>query len=303
MFPNAAYVTLLTQNSYLAGALVLHHGLKTVQSKYPLVVLVTPQLSQEARDVLVKQGIQMREILSLQPREGVHNLSEADARFKDTWTKLRAFELAEFERVVLLDSDMIVKGNMDDLMDLALGTDEIGAVHACACNPRKFPHYPADWVPENCAFTAVTSPMAPPPTPCDTPRPYGLLNSGLVVLNPSVELAKEVYDFLQTDERVSKYRFPDQDLLADVFKGRWKALPWYYNALRTLRNIHLSLWDDDIARCVHYILPEKPWETRESKDFAVVNSWWWDQYNEVAEQLQVEDAEGWQLVSAAVAAG
>jgi hypothetical protein len=84
-----AYVTLLTKTSYLPGVLVLHHGLRVVESKHPLVVMVTPSLPRSARDVLRKQGITLREVEMLQPREGVHVLAEHDVRFGDTWTKLR----------------------------------------------------------------------------------------------------------------------------------------------------------------------------------------------------------------------
>jgi hypothetical protein len=41
---------------------------------------------------------------------------------------------------------MIILKNMDELIDnLGLPSDWIAASHACACNPRKFKHYPADW--------------------------------------------------------------------------------------------------------------------------------------------------------------
>ena len=46
-------------------------------------------------------------------------------------------------------------------------------------------------IPENCAHTSVKRPEAltnPPQITADSPRPYGLLNSGLVVVNPSLEL-------------------------------------------------------------------------------------------------------------------
>lgn len=49
------------------------------------------------------------------------------------------------QRVVLLDSDMVVRRNMDELMELDLPPGWIAAAHACACNPRKLPHYPKDW--------------------------------------------------------------------------------------------------------------------------------------------------------------
>jgi hypothetical protein len=83
-----AYVTLLTNTAYLPGALVLDYGLRAAGSKYPLVVMVTPSLPDAARAVLHKRGILMRKVDSLHPPEK-HVLSAHDARFTDTWTKLR----------------------------------------------------------------------------------------------------------------------------------------------------------------------------------------------------------------------
>jgi len=114
MTKKAAYTTLLTRTSYLPGLLVLWHGLKRVDSQYPLVVMVTPDLPQVARDILLRYNIPMFEINTLLPAEDRHNVAEHDARFKDTWTKLRfetflgwrstsfiffhrAFELVDFE--------------------------------------------------------------------------------------------------------------------------------------------------------------------------------------------------------------
>jgi hypothetical protein len=84
----AAYLTLLTNDSYLPGALTLHYSLKSVQSRYPLVVLITPSLSQGTKDALIRCNVQFREIQPLQP-EGGHVLSDHDERFADTWSKLR----------------------------------------------------------------------------------------------------------------------------------------------------------------------------------------------------------------------
>ncbi|CAK5264962.1 unnamed protein product [Mycena citricolor] len=193
---------------------------------------------------------------------------------------------------------MLVKRNMDDLMELELPVGGIAACHACACNPRKFPHYPKDWVPENCGFSAVSGPAGAQPVPSDSPRPHNLLNSGTVVLEPSIELAQQMYHFLATDERVPSFSFPDQDLLAAFFHGKWRSINWYYNALRTLRTVHAAIWDDDLVRCVHYILADKPWQVRDSKEFAVVNGWWWEQYEDMSRQL---DSEALALVSSIVA--
>jgi lipopolysaccharide biosynthesis glycosyltransferase len=124
----------------------------------------------------------------------------------------------------------------------------------------------------------------------------------MIVLDPSMDLYRDLVHFLVTDERIATFSFPDQDLLTTVFHDKWVALPWYYNALKTLRNAHSQLWDDDVVRCVHYILTDKPWQSRTSgKDFEVVNGWWWDQFTRLGEEMQVADADGWRLVSTLVA--
>ncbi|KAF8898615.1 nucleotide-diphospho-sugar transferase [Infundibulicybe gibba] len=290
---NGAYVTLLTKSSYLPGTLVLNYGLRSVGSKYPLVVMVTPTLPADARNVLKKQGIPLRDIEPLQPQEGKHALATHDARFADTWTKLRGFELVEYERIVLLDCDMIIRRNMDELMEINLPKDEIAAAHVCACNPRQLKHYPADWIPENCAHTAVTHPKALPPVADEgSPRPYSQLNSGTVVLNPSLELSKDILHFLATHDKI----------------GEWRPLSWFYNALRTLRFIHPNEWSDEEVRCLHYILPDKPWQSRTTapeyeEQLGVVNGWWWEQFDSLAADMNVSDPEGWSLVQSNVGQG
>ncbi|HEV7736057.1 MAG TPA: hypothetical protein VGO47_01630 [Chlamydiales bacterium] len=97
------------------------------------------------------------------------------------------------------------------------GKDWIAACHACACNPRKLPHYPADWIPQNCAYTPLTtindlvpSPVFPKP---DSPRAHGLLNGGVVLLHPSMEIARGLYNFLYKSPLVSKFLFPGKGML------------------------------------------------------------------------------------------
>lgn len=44
-----------------------------------------------------------------------------------------------------MDADMLVRKNMDELMEMDLPDGWIAAAHACACNPLKLTHYPLDW--------------------------------------------------------------------------------------------------------------------------------------------------------------
>jgi len=269
--------------------------------------MVTPTLPQETRDILTRKNITLIDVQYLHPPAGRHILATHDVRFKEVWTKLRVFELTQYDRIVLLDADMIVMRRMDELMDLPLAKDEIAAAHVCACNPLRLKHYPADWVPENCAYTPLSHPTgltAPTQITGSSPRPHFLLNSGLVVLSPSTELAQAIYEHLDTSPLLPNWSFADQDLLSDFFKGGWKPLPWCYNALKTLMIIHAPLWRDEEVRCLHYILAVKPWHARvpkEGGEFDKSHQWWWDRLESLGTEMKDTDMEGWKVVIANVA--
>lgn len=137
--------------------------------------------------------------------------------------------------------------------------------------------------------TALTNPTQILP---DSPRPYGLLNGGTVVLEPSADAMSDLINFLSTSPLVPTFRFPDQDLLAAFYVGRWKPLPWCYNALKTLRKIHQPLWRDDEIRCLHYILAVKPWQTKTVNEWEKeMHQWWWDRYRLLEDRLSQEGDE------------
>ena len=123
------------------------------------------------------------------------------------------------------------------------------------------------------------------------------------MLDTSTDIADDIGRYLQTSDRVATFGFTDQDLLAAYFEGRWKVLPWCYNALKTLREVHKSLWRDDEVRCLHYILHDKPWDTPRGTagEYEVQNVWWWDRYDKLGEDMRVSHPEGWDVVDAHVA--
>jgi len=257
--------------------------------------MATPSLPSEAREALTRQGLEIVTVDFLQPDPNIRTLSDLDERFADTWTKLRAFGLVDFERIVLLDCDMIVMKNMDELFDIDLPDDWIASVHACVCNPMKFTNYPADWIPENCPFTpsehptALTHPTQIEPGCLPT---YELLNSGIVVLKPSEEAMSNLTVFLSTSPLVPTFRFADQDLLSTFYKGRWKPLAWCYNALRTSRKVHQPLWRDEEIRCLHYVLAVKPWHTKVVDEWEKeMYQWWWDRFHLLEDRLSQEGDE------------
>lgn len=286
------WTTLITNTKYLTGLLALDYTLKKTGSKYPLVALYTDTLSEEGHKALDARRIPKLKIKYLLP---VKNKDYSnDPRFYDCWSKLQPFSLYQFEKVVQLDSDMVVLKNMDELFDIELNdTDKVfAASHACVCNPYKYDHYPKDWVKKNCAFTDYHTKLDDHENfiygPDPSKNPLGICNGGLQVVKPSKVLYGKIKNALSNDNL--DYDFADQSLLSDVFKSNWIGISYIYNYLKTLRFIHEDLEFEKVKN-IHYILTPKPWDIspidRDGyKDETNTFQYWWDLNDErlLAEQ-------------------
>ncbi|KAJ6437122.1 glycosyltransferase family 8 [Purpureocillium lavendulum] len=289
--PTTVWTTLITNLEYLPGLLTLAHSLRTAGSAYPLLALYTDSFPAEGLAALAARGIPAQRIPYLLPSTSKDYSN--DPRFYDCWSKLAPFSLTEYARVVQLDSDMLVLANMDELMDLELdeppataaastGRRVFAAGHACVCNPLAKPHYPKDWVPQNCAFTSQHGDPDSAQTVAADPSvgPLGFMNGGLQVVNPSAVLYRQIIDHMEAD--AANMDFADQSLLSDLYRGRWVPLPYIYNALKTLRwpGVHDAIWRDDRVKNLHYILSPKPWDEIDDKGQWTgtdeTHKWWID---------------------------
>jgi inositol 3-alpha-galactosyltransferase len=297
--PRFAYTTLITRASYLAGVVILARTLKKHGSKYPLVVFYTRSLAESAVRALkleaTKSNLILRQCEPLLPRREITTFLIAK-RFEDTWTKLRVFELTDYDTVCYLDADMAIFRSMDDIFDKVsdLPSDWLAANHTCVCNLDGDEWAPVDWTKENCAYTAVNHPEAlihpTPITPQSRPT-YHLLNGGLFVFHPSKQLRDELLHFFNTTDKLSTYQFPDQDFLADYFYNRLRPMGWQYNAIKTMRYWHPNIWRDDEVVCLHYIV-DKPWVRCVGEGGVAgykgldgeTHRWWWDAYDDWEKQ-------------------
>ncbi|KAJ8659939.1 hypothetical protein O0I10_004165 [Lichtheimia ornata] len=268
--PKAAWVVVLTStNNYIKGAIALAQALRMTQSLYPLVVLYTSAVTKRAVQLLKDAGCRVQPINPIHPPGKTRYVFE---RFVETWTKLAVWNLEEYERVVLLDADMLPLQNMDELMmDIALPDEHhIAASHACTCNPQKIKTYPADWIPANCAYTNNA-----------TSKSVDYFNSGLIVFKPSRSKFQEIISHLYRIPDLTSYRFPDQDFLNEIFEHRWIHLPYIYNALKTLAVAHPTMWKFQEVKNIHYILSNKPWDDYEDdKRYSAQYRVWQDVYTE-----------------------
>ena len=188
-----AYFTLLYNDVYLPGALVLAQALRRLW--YPhaqLAVLVGSQVS----DYAISRLHQVFD--HVVPTETISN-SAADApqfqllgrpELERSYTKVHVWRQTQFSRIVFLDADTLPLRNLDGLFS----EDE----------------YPLD----------SSTPIAASP---DIGWP-DIFNSGVFVTLPSVA----IYDTLVGRAKAGlSFDGGDQGLLNEYFEGRWKQLPFY----------------------------------------------------------------------------
>jgi inositol 3-alpha-galactosyltransferase len=131
----AAYVTFLAgTGDYWKGIVGLAKGLRAVNSAYPLVVAVLPDVPEAHRHALLSQGCVVREVQPVYPPESQTRF--AWAYYIINYSKLRIWELVEYERMVYLDADVQVYENIDHLFDLEMG--HLYAVKDCFCEGRTY---------------------------------------------------------------------------------------------------------------------------------------------------------------------
>ena len=111
-----AYATTLCNgDGYVPGVETLGRSLRARGTQVPMVAMVTEDVSKEARGRLSEQGWILREVAPItNPSSAADQLFP---RFDNVFTKLRAWELTDFDKVVFLDADTLVLQNIDELFD------------------------------------------------------------------------------------------------------------------------------------------------------------------------------------------
>lgn len=102
-------------------------------------------------------------------------------------------------------------------------------------------------------------------------------NGGLQVVNPSKAVFDSISKRMANSDSVGDYDFADQSLLSDLFGGRWVALPYTYNALKTMawKETHAVIWRDKEIKNIHYLLSPKPWDEKPGEERYENHKWWW----------------------------
>jgi alpha-N-acetylglucosamine transferase len=92
---------------------LLHDPETKTNTSIPFIVLVTAEVPQSKRDQLTHDGATVLQVEEIQ----FDWIKPGRPRWKHVMDKLHVFELIQFEKILLLDSDIVVTKRLDNLFD------------------------------------------------------------------------------------------------------------------------------------------------------------------------------------------
>lgn len=240
-----AYVTLLSNEAYLGGVIVLQRALKAVGSSHPLYCMLSVSVDKSIEQVLEREGIACLRLTSSAVDYNVNPDGKNMFHWNYTFDKLFVWGLTQFEKVVFLDSDLLVVKNIDHLFL----KEPVSAVIADSSYPGN-EHWKG-------------------------------LNSGLMVLVPDKHMQESMLQAISTV--VKKYRscnkpVGDQDVIQYCLKDWSKCgtlhldegynlfadhLTWYRKHL----GYSLTTDGEKPIYVIHFIGKSKPWQKKTLKEW------------------------------------
>ncbi|KAG2350820.1 nucleotide-diphospho-sugar transferase [Suillus weaverae] len=221
-----AFVTLVTSDSYLPGALAISGALKDVHQtephevKYDTVCMVTPEtldittikLLRKTYDIVI--GV---EVIDQSDLTGLNLLGRPD--LNTVLTKLHVFRLAQYSKVIFLDADVLPLRPLSHLFHL------------------------------DHEFSAVPDVGWP-----------DIFNSGVMVLSPGEDKFTELQELLKTN---GSWDGGDQGILNEWRGGNWNRLSFTYNTTPTAAYTYAPAYErfGSQISVVHFIGPNKPWHS------------------------------------------
>ena len=230
----------------IADVLVLGHSLQRHKCKADRVLLVTRDVLRGPASGMLHLFWQIKEVKHIQVSS--YMLSRCSDRFRYVFTKLLVLELEQYSKVLLLDSDLLVKSNIDELFEHQA---------PAAMFRGNSENVPGDVRPR---FTYYHR---------DGETLKGGINGGVVLLTPSRVVLRQMREAL-LDKHHPCHKpssAPEQDFLTRWFDTSWRPLLSKYNwqlhqllytrSQRELDASRFTMLYDDI-RIIHYSSSPKP---------------------------------------------
>jgi len=200
----------------------------------PLIVLVTKNVSDDKRVRLQKDGAIVVEAEWVDPKWVVTK----NVGWKDVMTKLRLWELTQFERICQLDGDTVLTRPLDGVfLDPAVQSqttlekpEETKSDEGTMPTTYSFASFPE-----------MKQEHDYPPTEENHDFPnINYLNAGFFVFKPSLEILRYYFSLLETPDRFSP-GLPEQNLFNYAHRPQGN-MPW--TTVENTWNLHMALSTD-----------------------------------------------------------
>lgn len=238
-----AYISVLSSDNFFPGLKNLIRSVKRTKPIYAFYVLMPISSSAKLQNKVSKLGVQviLSEDITLSCAD---QLSNTVQHWNNTFFKLNILNLTQFDKLVYLDSDMLVIKNLDHLFS-----------------------YPS--------FSATTGGKAAHPE-------WTEFNSGIMVLSPNQDQFKRLIECIPSAIQRKKQAnagFGDQDVFNDFFP-EWSNHPSHkfpesYNAISIFLDAlmaHDHLTSLNQLHVIHYIGSPKIWELSFFRKLRIIRS-------------------------------
>lgn len=111
-----AFVTMVLNDSYVVGALVLGHSLREQGTTRRLICMVTANLAADSIDSL-REVFEVRYVSTLDSADEYNLRLLGRPELGPTFTKIQLWTFEDLTKVVFLDADMLIMQNIDDLFE------------------------------------------------------------------------------------------------------------------------------------------------------------------------------------------
>lgn len=242
------YATVLSTKEYIPGVIKLYKSLKSTQAKYPFVCVCSISITDNDILKLKAYGIDCLRLTECAVNNvTIYENDNSLSHWKYTYDKLLLFGLTQYDKIVYLDSDMMVMENIDELFL----HKSFSAVQAGRLANK-------DWI---------------------------RLNSGLMVIEPDVNAKNDMLGLI-SDVYLSRKQkglgAGDQDVINEYFP-EWPShkeliLPESYNMIFKYIDIYKKNFGfrysntklDKTIKVVHFIGKKKPWNDGFIRKFMMV---------------------------------
>eukprot|EP00911_Craspedida_sp_UC1_P002385 UC1_evm1s1783 len=245
----------VSANNYTSSALVLAHTLRQHNTRAHLVVMVTPDITKRHREnlkLLFDRVVPVEYLRARTVRKESKRFGHMYAWLDNCFTKFHALSLTDYEKVLLLDADMVALACPDELFDLQAPAGNCAVITTAEDN-------------RNCHGREV-----PPRAIKDALNDYGIRGC-LWLLRPDAGVWRDVQSQVIGAGAKGigdpKRRIGPDELFAIRYWQKWTHVHIRFCAT----GWKLKELKGDTPVMLHYVT-EKPWDSQ-SKDYPDYKYW------------------------------